>query len=137
MGRPGHCLVFNAHERSYKELASSRVAEFGVLDRNQAIAEWSVEWLMRVRRFVQDDAFIVCMPDQVINYLHPSPMIADQHLARSNPKSRVSSTCPNLSTNEFIGENGVWDKVKGPSKTVFSRDFPEIWKLVVGDGAVS
>jgi hypothetical protein len=62
MNCPGHCLIFDARERSYKELPL-RMAEFGVLHRNEASG--ALSGLTRVRRFVQDDAHIFCTPDQV------------------------------------------------------------------------
>lgn len=52
MNCPGHCLIFDARERSYKELPL-RFAEFGVLHRNEASG--ALTGLTRVRRFVQDD----------------------------------------------------------------------------------
>jgi threonyl-tRNA synthetase len=52
MNCPGHALIFDARERSYKELPL-RLAEFGVLHRNEASG--ALSGLTRVRRFVQDD----------------------------------------------------------------------------------
>lgn len=52
MNCPGHCLIFDSRDRSYKELPI-RMAEFGVLHRNEASG--ALSGLTRVRRFVQDD----------------------------------------------------------------------------------
>jgi threonyl-tRNA synthetase len=52
MNCPGHCVMFDSRERSYKELPM-RYAEFGVLHRNEASG--ALSGLSRVRRFVQDD----------------------------------------------------------------------------------
>ncbi len=62
MNCPGHCLIFDSRERSYRELPL-RLAEFGVLHRNEASG--ALSGLTRVRRFVQDDAHIFCTTDQV------------------------------------------------------------------------
>lgn len=62
MNCPGHCLIFDARDRSYKELPI-RMAEFGVIHRNEASG--ALSGLTRVRRFVQDDTHIFCMPSQV------------------------------------------------------------------------
>jgi threonyl-tRNA synthetase len=62
MNCPGHALIFDSRERSYKELPI-RMAEFGVLHRNEASG--ALSGLTRVRRFVQDDAHHFCTPDQV------------------------------------------------------------------------
>jgi len=62
MNCPGHCLVFRSRERSYRELPI-RMAEFGVLHRNEATG--ALSGLTRVVRFIQDDAHIFCRRDQI------------------------------------------------------------------------
>uniref|UniRef100_A0A1J3JC88 threonine--tRNA ligase n=4 Tax=Noccaea caerulescens TaxID=107243 RepID=A0A1J3JC88_NOCCA len=62
MNCPGHCLMYQHRVRSYKELPI-RLAEFGVLHRNEASG--ALSGLTRVRRFQQDDAHIFCTEDQV------------------------------------------------------------------------
>jgi threonyl-tRNA synthetase len=62
MNCPGHCLIFDSRDRSYKELPI-RMAEFGIIHRNEASG--ALSGLTRVRRFVQDDTHIFCMPSQV------------------------------------------------------------------------
>jgi len=62
MNCPGHCAVYNHRVRSYKDLPL-RMAEFGVLHRNEASG--ALTGLTRVRRFVQDDAHIFCRKDQI------------------------------------------------------------------------
>lgn len=62
MNCPGHCLVFRSRERSYRELPI-RMAEFGVLHRNEATG--ALSGLTRVRRFVQDDCHVFCRRDQI------------------------------------------------------------------------
>ena len=62
MNCPGHCLIFDSRDRSYKELPI-RMAEFGIVHRNEASG--ALTGLTRVRRFVQDDTHIFCMPSQV------------------------------------------------------------------------
>ena len=62
MNCPGHCLVFKSKDRSYRELPI-RMAEFGVLHRNEASG--ALTGLTRVRRFVQDDAHIFARRDQI------------------------------------------------------------------------
>merc|ERR1719386_293465 len=62
MNCPGHCLMFDHRERSHRELPW-RVADFGVLHRNEASG--ALSGLTRVRRFQQDDAHIFCREDQI------------------------------------------------------------------------
>jgi threonyl-tRNA synthetase len=63
MNCPGHCLIFDSRDRSYKELPI-RMAEFGIIHRNEASG--ALTGLTRVRRFVQDDTHVFCMPSQVL-----------------------------------------------------------------------
>ena len=62
MNCPGHCLIFDSRDRSYKELPI-RMAEFGIIHRNEASG--ALTGLTRVRRFVQDDTHVFCMASQV------------------------------------------------------------------------
>jgi len=57
MNCPCHVQVFNQGLKSYKELPL-RLAEFGSCHRNEASG--TLQGLMRVRSFVQDDAHIFC-----------------------------------------------------------------------------
>ncbi|KAF8500154.1 hypothetical protein F5888DRAFT_1679539 [Russula emetica] len=59
MNCPGHCLIFDSRDRSYKELPI-RMAEFGIIHRNEASG--ALTGLTRVRRFVQDDTHVFCTP---------------------------------------------------------------------------
>ena len=62
MNCPGHCIMFGARPRSYRELPI-RFADFGVLHRNELSG--ALTGLTRVRRFQQDDAHIFCRLEQV------------------------------------------------------------------------
>lgn len=62
MNCPGHCLIFDSTNRSWRDLPL-RFAEFGVLHRNEQSG--ALTGLTRVRRFEQDDAHIFCTPEQV------------------------------------------------------------------------
>ena len=62
MNCPGHCLIFDSRDRSYKELPI-RMAEFGIIHRNEASG--ALTGLTRVRRFMQDDTHVFCMPSQI------------------------------------------------------------------------
>lgn len=62
MSCPGHVQVFNQKIRSYKDLPL-RLAEYGLCHRNEPSG--SLNGLMRVRQFTQDDAHIFCSEDQI------------------------------------------------------------------------
>jgi threonyl-tRNA synthetase len=86
MNCPGHCLIFDSRDRSYRELPI-RMAEFGIIHRNEASG--ALTGLTRVRRFVQDDTHVFCMPSQVglTDYLRVHPVI-------STPTGGARSRCP-------------------------------------------
>ena len=62
MNCPGHCLIFDMRNRSWRELPL-RMADFGVLHRNELSG--ALSGLTRVRRFQQDDAHIFCTMGQI------------------------------------------------------------------------
>jgi threonyl-tRNA synthetase len=76
MNCPGHCLLFKHRERSYREMPW-RVADFGVLHRNEASG--ALTGLTRVRRFQQDDTHIFCTADQASVCVLSESCAADNH----------------------------------------------------------
>ena len=62
MNCPCHVQVFNQGLKSYRELPI-RLSEFGSCHRNEPSG--TLQGIMRVRAFVQDDAHIFCREDQI------------------------------------------------------------------------
>ena len=62
MNCPCHVQVFNQGLKSYRDLPI-RLAEFGSCHRNEPSG--TLQGIMRVRGFVQDDAHIFCRDDQI------------------------------------------------------------------------
>jgi threonyl-tRNA synthetase len=62
MNCPGHCLIYKAGKRSYRDLPI-RYADFGRLHRYERSGVTS--GLTRVRSFAQDDAHVYCTDEQV------------------------------------------------------------------------
>lgn len=62
MSCPCHVQIFKKGIRSYRDLPV-RYSEFGVVHR--AEPSGALHGLMRARAFTQDDAHVLCMPDQV------------------------------------------------------------------------
>lgn len=61
MNCPGHCLIFRARQRSYRELPL-RLYELGTVYRYERAG--TLHGLMRIRGFTQDDSHIFCTPEQ-------------------------------------------------------------------------
>ncbi len=57
-----HMLIYNTHLRSYRELPK-RFFELGVVHRHEKSGV--LHGLLRVRQFTQDDAHIICAPEQL------------------------------------------------------------------------
>ena len=130
MNCPGHCLIFDARERSYKELPL-RFAEFGVLHRNEASG--ALSGLSRVRRFVQDDAHIFCTADQVEaeidsafdfleNVYKPFGFEFKVGLSTRNPK-------------KWMGDLDVWNRAEAELQAVLERRVPGKWHVNEEDAA--
>ncbi|WP_411839825.1 threonine--tRNA ligase [Paracoccus sp. ME4] len=62
MSCPCHIQIFNADLKSYRQLPV-RYAEFGICHRDESSG--SMHGLMRTRGFEQDDAHVLCRPEQV------------------------------------------------------------------------
>lgn len=62
MNCPFHIAIYQSHKRSYRELPI-KYAEMGTVYRYEKSG--ALHGLMRVRGFTQDDAHIICMPEQL------------------------------------------------------------------------
>lgn len=62
MNCPFHFIIYNSEKRSYRDLPM-RLAEFGSVYRYKLSG--ALHGLSRVRGFTQDDAHIICTPEQV------------------------------------------------------------------------
>ncbi|MCR4665947.1 MAG: threonine--tRNA ligase [Desulfovibrio sp.] len=67
----GHMLIYNNALRSYRDLPQ-RYFELGLVHRHEKSGV--LHGLLRVRQFTQDDAHIICMPEQlegeILNVIH-------------------------------------------------------------------
>ncbi|OCH92766.1 threonyl-tRNA synthetase [Obba rivulosa] len=129
MNCPGHCLIFDSRDRSYKELPI-RMAEFGIIHRNEASG--ALTGLTRVRRFVQDDTHVFCMPSQIeeeINALFDFM----QHiygLFGFDFKLELSTRPDN-----YLGTIETWNEAEAQLKKALEAQYPGRWEINPGDGA--
>jgi threonyl-tRNA synthetase len=102
----GHCLVFNKMRPSYKDLPV-RLAEFGVLHRNEATG--SLNGLFRVRRFQQDDSHIFCGMEHLKPEILEILKFIDHTYNLFGIKYKIYlSTRPE----KYIGKKEVWDQAE-------------------------
>lgn len=111
MNCPGHCLMFSHRERSHRELPW-RVADFGVLHRNEASG--ALTGLTRVRRFQQDDAHIFCREDQIKEEIEGlfDFLRTMYGLLGFTFKMKLSTRNPE----KFMGELADWDRAEASLK---------------------
>ncbi|XP_025195109.1 threonine--tRNA ligase, cytoplasmic isoform X2 [Melanaphis sacchari] len=128
MNCPGHCLMFDHRNRSWRELPL-RMADFGVLHRNELSG--ALTGLTRVRRFQQDDAHIFCTTEQIgqemmssLDFLrHVYTVFGFQFHLRL-------STRPE----KYLGELEMWENAEKQLADSLN-EFGEPWTLNSGDGA--
>ncbi|KAJ3515363.1 hypothetical protein NLJ89_g1814 [Agrocybe chaxingu] len=129
MNCPGHCLIFDSRDRSYRELPI-RMAEFGIIHRNEASG--ALTGLTRVRRFVQDDTHVFCMPSQLEDEISA---LFDfmQHVYGlfGFEFSLELSTRPD----NYLGEIETWNQAEDQLKQALEKHYPGKWELNPGDGA--
>ena len=132
MNCPGHCLIFDSKERSYRELPL-RMAEFGILHRNEASG--ALSGLTRVRRFIQDDTHIFCQEDQIGQEISDLFDFLERVYGILGMQFKLKlSTRPDT----YLGEIETWDRAEKTLQTAldeFSQRTGDKWELNPGDGA--
>lgn len=130
MNCPGHCLIFNAHRHSYRDLPI-RYADFSPLHRNEVSG--ALSGLTRVRRFHQDDGHIFCRPSQIEDEIRKTlAFVAEAYATfRLGPYRLVLSTRPQ---EQFIGTLAEWDQAENALKGALDAT-GQPWTLNEGDGA--
>lgn len=128
MNCPGHCLMFDLRNRSWRELPL-RMADFGVLHRNELSG--ALSGLTRVRRFQQDDAHIFCTSDQIRSEIDGClDFLKHTYDIFGFTFDLVLSTRPE----KYLGELAVWDEAEKALAESLNK-FGQPWKLNPGDGA--
>ena len=108
MNCPGALEIFKSRMRSYKDLPL-RLAEFGHCARNEPSG--TLHGIMRVRGFVQDDAHIICMEEQieeeVAKFCRLLKDVYSDFGFDKNMKVRLS-TMPD----DHVGDEATWRKAE-------------------------
>jgi len=123
-----HMLIYKSHMRSYRDLPM-RYFELGVVHRHEKSGV--LHGLMRVRQFTQDDAHIICRPDQlqeeIVGVLN---FVKDIMNVFGFEYSLELSTRPEKS----IGEDADWDlATESLIEALKAIDLP--YEINEGDGA--
>ncbi|KAH9474803.1 threonyl-tRNA synthetase [Psilocybe cubensis] len=129
MNCPGHCLIFDSRDRSYKELPI-RMAEFGIIHRNEASG--ALTGLTRVRRFVQDDTHVFCMPSQLEDEISALFDFMQHIYGLFGFEFHLElSTRPD----NYLGEIETWNVAEEQLTQALNKHYPGKWEINPGDGA--
>ncbi len=129
MNCPCHVQIFNQGIKSYRELPL-RMAEFGSCHRNEPSG--SLHGIMRIRGFVQDDAHIFCMEEQIT-----SETVAFCDLLKDVYKAfGFTDIAVKFSDRPPVraGSDETWDKAENALKEAVNAANLE-WTLNPGEGA--
>jgi threonyl-tRNA synthetase len=129
MNCPGHCLMFRNEERSYRELPW-RVADFGVLHRNEASG--ALSGLTRVRKFQQDDTHVFCTQEQIMQEIQALfDFLSHVYGLFGFPFKLKFSTRPE----GYMGSLETWNTAEDQLREALKQFRGDDWELNEGDGA--
>lgn len=124
----GHMLIYNNALRSYRDLPQ-RYFELGVVHRHEKSGV--LHGLLRVRQFTQDDAHILCTPEQLEGEILDVIRLIHDLMALFNYSYRVMiSTRPE----DSIGTDEAWELATNALIQAVSRAGLE-YVINEGDGA--
>ncbi|XP_076169921.1 threonine--tRNA ligase isoform X2 [Ptiloglossa arizonensis] len=128
MNCPGHCMMFDVRNRSWRELPL-RMADFGVLHRNEISG--ALTGLTRVRRFQQDDAHIFCSNEQI-----KEEILGALDFLRHvyGVFGFTFNLCLSTRPEKYMGDIAMWDQAETALSDSLDM-FGESWKLNPEDGA--
>ncbi len=129
MNCPGHIAIYEADQRSYRDLPI-RMAEFGTVYRYERSGV--LHGMLRVRGFTQDDAHIFCTPEQVTGEIERLLDLVDEMLsAFGYPYTITLATKPE---EKALGTDEEWESaVKALADTLEARGVP--FEYDIGGGA--
>jgi threonyl-tRNA synthetase len=115
MNCPGHICIFQADQRSYRDLPI-RYAEFGTVYRYERSGV--LHGMLRVRGFTQDDAHVFCTEEQVPGEIEALLDLVDEMLATFGyPYTVEVATRPE----KALGSEEEWTRAEAVLRSVLER----------------
>ncbi|TCP28845.1 threonyl-tRNA synthetase [Scopulibacillus darangshiensis] len=128
MNCPGAVLIFNSKRRSYRELPI-RLTELGLVHRHELSG--SLNGLLRVRSFTQDDAHLFVMEDQIESEINNVLDLIDDVYSEFGFEYKIElSTCPE----KYMGSAEIWEKAEHALESVLKKK-GLTYQINPGDGA--
>jgi threonyl-tRNA synthetase len=106
MNCPMHCLIFDARQRSYRELPM-RLFELGTVYRYERAG--TLHGLMRIRGFTQDDSHIFCTEDQMQDEI-ASLLDFVMSVLRAFGFDEFTANLSTKDPDKYIGDDVMWEK---------------------------
>ena len=128
MNCPGHADIYALRPRSYRELPL-RLAEMGHCHRLEPSG--SLNGLLRVRSFCQDDAHLFCRPDQAPAEVSACLEMAKEVYALFGLPLRAELS---LRPRERLGADALWDVAEAQLRAALKRSGVE-YEECAGEGA--
>jgi len=116
MNCPDTFLFYTSRKRSFRELPL-RIAEGGILHRNELAG--ALNGLFRVRQFMQDDAHIFVMPDQVEAEIFEVLDIVKEVYSLFG--LTYSFTLSTRNPDKFMGEVALWDQAEADLRAALDK----------------
>jgi threonyl-tRNA synthetase len=129
MNCPCHVQVYNQGIKSYRDLPL-RLSEFGNCHRSEPSG--GLHGIMRVRNFVQDDAHIFCMEDQIQSEVAMMLELV-QSVYRDFGFDNITYRLA-LRPEKRVGSDAVWDKAETALRQAMQDHHIE-WFDAPGEGA--
>ena len=128
MNCPGHICIYQAHQRSYRDLPI-RYAEFGTVYRYERSGV--LHGMLRVRGFTQDDAHVFCTQEQVpVEVARLLDLVDEMLRAFGYPYTIELATRPE----KALGAPEVWEGAQQTLADVL-RERGQQYELDEGGGA--
>lgn len=128
MNCPGHMLIFKNSLHSYRELPI-RISEFGQVHRHESSG--SLNGMMRVRTFCQDDAHLFVRPDQIEEEIGKVIALIDHIYGVFGFQYKIElSTRPE----DSMGSQQLWDQAEQSLQNVLEKSDIH-YRVNEGDGA--
>ena len=108
MNCPGHVKIYNSQMHSYRDLPF-RIAEMGTVYRYEKSGE--INGILRPRAFTQDDAHIICTPDQLPDELLELIDLTKDIYSKfgfEDPKISLSVRDPQ-NKDKYMGDDEMWE----------------------------
>jgi threonyl-tRNA synthetase len=130
MNCPFHIMIYKSSLRSYRELPL-RWAELGTVYRYERSGV--LHGLLRVRGFTQDDAHIICTPEQIEEEIH-STLRFSLHIWKAFGFEDIKAYLATQPQEKSVGESKRWEQATASLKKAIDREALD-YELDEGGGA--